>query len=175
MSASKAQQETVKNRRYKVLHGKVMRMTVKEIAKQTGYDESTVNRDILALRQAGVTHDLIEQERQAHIKALPLATACIIASIMNGDADTACKMVKGMHVWTDKIDGTVGIYKLTDDELKNDMTQLVLEAVKKQREQVKIVEGECEVVVQGSPQDEQGDTNTQASTHKTPTHAQGGV
>lgn len=94
----------LKPRQIKVLHGRVMGQKVREIATETGVSEATIWSDLKELRNLGITKNLIEQERQAHMKALPLATAVILAHLIAGDKDVAMNMVKGMRVWSDKIE-----------------------------------------------------------------------
>lgn len=106
MATYPANQERIKRRQLQVLHGKVVRMKLAEIAKATGYSEKTIVNDIAELRKLGVTNDLIQQERNIHIKALPIATATILAGIMTGDVDTACKMMKGVGVWKENLEVT---------------------------------------------------------------------
>jgi len=123
-----------KGRQLQVLHRKVMGQTVKEIAEQTGFSESTLWKDIKELRNQGIDKDLIERERNIHIKALPIATAVLFAHLMLGDKEVAMGMSKGLKVWTDKLDI---VAKVAPDEQQKKMMENMETLLKLSKDKVK--------------------------------------
>jgi len=127
MGASLKQKEKVKARRFKVLHGRVIRQTVREIAKDCGCDDSTIWNDLRELRKLGVDKDLIEQERRAHMKALPFATAVILAHILNGSLEASVALTKGVGVWSDKLEI---IPKVTPEDQQKKLAERIKDLLK---------------------------------------------
>lgn len=135
LSKSKKQQARRKGRQLQVLHRKVLGQTVREIAESTGFSEATLWKDIKELRDQGIDKDLIERERNIHIKALPIATAVLFAHLMLGDKEVAMGMSKGLRVWTDKLDI---VAKVEPDDQQKKMMENMETLLKLSRDKVKV-------------------------------------
>ena len=135
LSKSKQQQARRKGRQLQVLHRKVLGQTVREIAESTGFSEATLWKDIKDLRNQGIDKDLIERERNIHIKALPMATAVLFAHLMLGDKEVAIGMQKGLRVWTDKLEV---IAKVAPDDQQKKMMKNMEALLKLSSDKVKV-------------------------------------